>query len=95
MLGRIVTDVLWRTEGGTRKTEWWRDSSRIEYRCRVKKIDEVSSWRFCRKLMAPRGQAVSKNSENSLQCIDFYRALATAIVGVLEGVGRERALEMW
>jgi len=31
----------------------------------------------------------------TFECIDFYRALATAIVGVLEGVGRERALEMW
>jgi len=36
-----------------------------------------------------------KKIENNLHCIDFYRALATAIVGVLEGVGRERALEMW
>ena len=38
---------------------------------------------------------IEKNRINTVHCRDFYRALATATVGVREAVGRERALEMW
>src|SRR5579859_6660552 len=71
MLGPKMTDFsshlsLFAAKAGIRKTEWWRDSSRTEYRGCVKRIDEAGGWRFSCKLMWRRGYAVSKNFKDRL-----------------------------